>query len=76
MIRRMSVLAPLVVVTLLLSACETMESAWDNTVGQISMPEMPALGFSDKPAQSYCKNALCEGLPEKDCMEIPYCQKP
>ena len=74
--RKMSVLASLLMVTLALSACETMENAWDSTVGKISMPEMPSLGFSDKPKQSYCKNALCEGLPEKECMEIPYCQKP
>lgn len=74
--RKFSVLAPMLMASLILAGCETMESAWDNTVGQISMPEMPDLGLGSKPEQSACKNALCEGLPEKDCMEIPYCQKP
>lgn len=66
----------LLAAVLMLTGCDTMGSAWDNTVGKVKMPDMSSLGLAGKPKVSACKNALCEGLPDKDCLEIPYCQKP
>lgn len=57
---------------LALTGCESIKSTWND----LKMPDMSSFGFDEKPKQSACKNALCDGLPEKDCLEIPYCQKP
>lgn len=65
-----------VAVSLTLAGCDSIGSAWDSTVGAIKMPDMSSFGFDDKPKQSACVNPLCDGLPDKECREIPYCQKP